>query len=213
MIKWDKIKYENIIQQYNEIVEIIDGTKYDFENLKKINRCFGIDIEINEEKISNIDKIDNKNIKTILVNDYKNISYIEFDERKKFKNPVFDISINPIEYYGIEEVTINSLPKEVYLKRLKESIECYFEDFDTALDCLYSEFEENVTTEALLIEYTKHLIDEGNIFTACHILNEINENEPTNYYYYNYSTGSLTKPKALEDVEDIIDVLFEEFNF
>lgn len=68
----------------------------------------------------------------------------------------------------------------------------------------------DITTEANLLDFAKHKIDDENIYLAIHVLQAVwNYGVSHNgYYRYDYNMGTLETPTPItckEDLEDYID--------
>lgn len=76
-------------------------------------------------------------------------------------------------------------------------------NFNDAAEKLYQE-NDSVTTYDSLVDFAIYKIKEQEIFVAIHILSAINEN-PADYYDYDYCMGTLDTPTPLlvsADLED-----------
>lgn len=78
--------------------------------------------------------------------------------------------------------------------------------FNDVMEQLNEEWDDIHTYEDM-IDFTKHLLDEGNIYFAIHILKTMEDNY-AEWYLYDFTMGTMETPKAItckEDLEDIIE--------
>jgi len=76
-----------------------------------------------------------------------------------------------------------------------------------------------ITTYEILKDFAIEKIKEDNIHLACHILKALEEADSNNnrwgewsdYFYYDYSSGTITSPKMLSTIDDVAEhVGFED---
>ena len=78
-------------------------------------------------------------------------------------------------------------------------------NFNDAAEKLYQEHD-LVTTYELLIEFAISKIKDDMLFLAIHVLEALNNN-PADYYAYDYCMGTLDTPTALLTSYDLEDYL------
>ena len=76
-------------------------------------------------------------------------------------------------------------------------------EFNEAVNKLSETFD-NITSYDALKTFIIKKINEGMLFVAIHLLQAINEN-PSDFYDYNYCMGILDKPIPLENINDLKD--------
>ena len=57
-------------------------------------------------------------------------------------------------------------------------------------------------------DFAKYQIDNDNLYFALYILNGINDN-PAEWYLYDFTMGTMETPKAITCKEDLIDLIEE----
>lgn len=76
-------------------------------------------------------------------------------------------------------------------------------DFDKAMEQLYENSNE-ITTYEILKDFIIHNLNEDNNHLALHILSAIyNSDGDSDWYYYDYTAGTLCTPVCLNDVDDV----------
>lgn len=68
---------------------------------------------------------------------------------------------------------------------------------------------DDVTSYEMLKEFAKNQIDNEHLFLAIHILEAIN-NDPADYYDYDYCMGTLETPTSLLVIADLEEYCEEE---
>ncbi len=76
-------------------------------------------------------------------------------------------------------------------------------EFNDAVNKLSETFD-TITSYDELKNFIIKKINEGMLFVAIHLLQAINEN-PSDFYDYNYCMGILDKPIPLENINDLKD--------
>lgn len=76
-------------------------------------------------------------------------------------------------------------------------------DFDKAMELLYEECNELTDYEALKKYIIKNINDDSNML-ALHLLSAIyNSDGDSDWYYYDYTAGTLCTPVCLNNVDDV----------
>lgn len=76
-------------------------------------------------------------------------------------------------------------------------------DFDKAMELLYEECNELTDYEALKKYIIKNINDDNNML-ALHLLSAIyNSDGDSDWYYYDYTAGTLCTPVCLNNVDDV----------
>ena len=76
-------------------------------------------------------------------------------------------------------------------------------DFDKAMELLYEECNELTDNEALKKYIIKNINDDNNML-ALHLLSAIyNSDGDSDWYYYDYTAGTLCTPVCLNNVDDV----------
>lgn len=89
-------------------------------------------------------------------------------------------------------------------KEFEEMVEKH--GFDNAMKALYEECD-LITDYDTLISFVISSIKKDNNMLALHVLNAIYNSEgDSNWYYYDYSEGTLCTPICLNTIEDVLSL-------